>query len=58
MQVNLKIREGVEETCVIYEGQTAAEVAEQFQQKHNLSAEAKTTIQEALQQHIQNLHCT
>ena len=49
VQVQIKVNEKLAETCVVYEGQTAEQVAEELAQKHKLSSETKLKIKKGIQ---------
>ena len=52
LQVDIKVAEGCEKRCVVYEGQTAEEVAETFAATYSLTAEAKATFYIALKEEL------
>jgi len=46
--MEVKVSEGIEKMCIVYEGQTAEEVSENFSLEHGLTEEAKRKICAAL----------
>ncbi len=52
LQLEVKVAEGREEKCVVYEGQAADEVARNFAQRFSLSAEARDKIRDALKSEL------
>ena len=54
-KVEVKINESVKELCIIYEGQTAEEVANKIAAKHKLNSISKQAIIQDLEQHLKSL---
>jgi len=55
IQVQIKVNDKLAETCVVYEGQTADEVADELAKKHNLSEETKNKIRNGIQAQLDAL---
>ncbi len=55
MQVQLKLQDRIAETCVVYEGQTAEDVAEELTQKYKLKEQTKAKIIEQIQTQLNTL---
>lgn len=53
--MEVKVAEGCEELCIVYDGQTAEEVAENFAKMHKLSADAKEKICAALKRELDQI---
>ena len=55
IQVEIRIRDDINEICTIYEGQTAEQVAEQVANKYKLDREAKQTMCVELDKYLKSL---